>query len=131
LREAYPKFQERDAEVAIVTMETPKHAAELRRRYQCGFPCLSDPRAEAYRAFGLEHGGVAQVMAPRIILRAAAAALKGNYGGPMGDVFQMGGTFVIDREGVVRYCYRNGDAADNAPIEEVLAAATELDSQKL
>ena len=122
MREAYPKFQASGADAAIITMGTAEQAAELSRRYQCAFPCLSDPQAEAYRAFGLERGGVAQVMAPRIILRAAASALKGNYGGPMGDVFQMGGTFVIDRGGIVRYCYRNRDAADNAPIEEVLAA---------
>ena len=122
MREAYPKFRAASADAAIVTMDTPEQAAELSRRYQCAFPCLSDPRAEAYRAFGLERGGVAQVMAPRIILRAAASALKRNYGGPMGDVFQMGGTFVIDREGIVRYCYRNRDAADNAPIDEVVAA---------
>jgi peroxiredoxin len=122
LREAYSKFQAGGADVAIVTMGPPEQAAELSRRYQCAFPCLSDPQAEAYRAFGLGRGGIAEVMAPRIIFKAAVAALKGNYGGPMGDVFQMGGTFVIDREGVVRYCYRNRDAADNAPIEEVLAA---------
>jgi len=122
LREAYPKFQAGGADAAIVTMGTAEQAAELSRRYQCAFPCLSDPRAEAYRAFGLRRGGVAQVMAPRIVLRAAVSALKGNYGGPMGDVFQMGGTFVIDRGGIVRYCYRNRDAADNAPIDEVLAA---------
>ena len=122
MREAYPKFQAAGADAAIVTMGPPEEAAKLSRRYQCAFPCLSDPRAEAYRAFGLERGGVAQVITPRIILRAAVATLKGNYGGPMGDVFQMGGTFLIDREGIVRYRYRNRDAADNAPIEEVLAA---------
>jgi peroxiredoxin len=122
LREAYSEFQARGAEVAIVTVDAPAQVAALCQRYQCEFPCLSDPRAEAYRAFGLERGGVAQVLTPRIAFRAAAAALKGNYGGPIGDIFQMGGTFVIDREGVVRYCYRNRDAADNAPVAEVLAS---------
>ncbi len=106
----------------MVTMGTPAEAAELCRRYRCSFPCLSDPEAEAYRAFGLERGGVTQVITPRIIFRAAVSAFRGNYGGTMGDIFQMGGTFVIDREGVVRYRYRNRDAADNAPVAEVLAA---------
>ncbi len=122
MREAYSEFKARGAEVAIVTIDTPAQVAALCQRYKCAFPCLSDPRAEAYRAFGLERGGVAQVITPRIIWRAAVSTLKGNYGGPMGDVFQMGGTFVIDRGGIVRYCYRNRDAADNAPIDEVLAA---------
>ncbi len=122
MREAYSEFQARGAEVAIVTIDAPAQVAALCQRYRCEFPCLSDPRAEAYRAFGLERGGVAQLVTPRIIWRAAVSALKGNYGGPIGEIFQMGGTFVIDREGVVRYRYRNRDAADNAPLAEVVAA---------
>lgn len=122
MREAYPKFQERGTEVAVVTMGTPEQAAEICRRHQCAFPCLSDPQAEAYSAFGLERGGVAQLVTPRTILRAISSTLKGNYGGPMGDVFRMGGTFVIDREGVIRYRHRARDAADIAPVEEVIAA---------
>jgi peroxiredoxin len=121
LREAYPKFHERGAEVAVVTMGTPEQAAELCRRHQCVFPCFSDPQAEAYRAFGLERGGIAQLVTPRTIVRAISSTLKGNYGGPMGDVFRMGGTFAIDREGVIRYCHRARDAAEIAPVDEVLA----------
>jgi len=122
LREAYPKFQERGAEVAVVTMGTPEQAAALCSRHRCGFPCLSDPQAEAYCAFGLERGGIAQLVTLRTISRAISSTLKGNYGGPIGDVFRMGGTFVIDREGVIRYRHRARDAADIAPIDEVIAA---------
>ncbi len=122
MREAYPKFQERGAEVAVVTMETPAQAAALRDRHRCEFPFLSDPRAEAYSAFGLERGGIAQLVTPRTIFRAISSTLKGNFGGPMGDVFRMGGTFVIDREGVIRYCHRARDAADVTSVDEVIGA---------
>jgi peroxiredoxin len=122
LREDHSKFQDKGAQIAVVTQGSPEQSAELCRRHNAEFQCLSDPQRECYRAYGLARGSFAQVMSPRILLKATVSALQGNVGRQVGDVFQMPGTFVIDRGGIIRYCHRNRDAADNPPNQAVLAA---------
>jgi peroxiredoxin len=127
LRDDYDKFEDKGLGVAVVTQGNPAQTAELRRRYDAPLRFLADPDRKAYRAYGLERGSVVQVMGPRVMLKAAMAALGGNVGGRMvGDVFQMPGTFVIDREGALRFCHRNRDAADNPPNQTLLALAEQL-----
>ncbi len=122
MREDYPRFQSQGMKVAVVTMGTPEDTAQLCRRHRVDFICLADPGLEAYRAFGLERGSVAQVMGPLVMWKATLSALKGNYGLPKGDVFQMPGTFVIDREGTVRFMKINDNLLDLLKPEEVLKA---------
>jgi peroxiredoxin len=122
LREDYSKFRDKGAEVAVVTQGNPEQTASLCGRYGCEFPCLSNPECKAYRAYGLERGSYGQVMSPMILLKATLSALRGNIGRQVGDVFQMPGTFVIDREGVVRFAHYNRDSADNPSTASVLAA---------
>ena len=127
MRDDYDKFEDKGLAVAVVTQGNPAQTAELRRRYDAPLSFLADPDRKAYRAYGLESGSVAQVMGPRVMFKAALAALAGNVGGrAVGNVFQMPGTFVIDRQGVIRFCHRNRDAADNPPNQVLLAAAEQL-----
>lgn len=122
MRDDYSKFQGKGAEIAVITQGKPRETAGLCRSHEVQFQCLSDPERDAYRAYGLERGSFAQVMSPRILLKGTLSAIRGNWGRQVGDVFQMPGTFVIDRNGVIRYCHRNRDAADNPSNDEVLAA---------
>ena len=122
MRDDHARFESRGAEVAVVTQGSPAQNAELATRYGAEFRFLSDPEHRAYRAYGLGRGTLAQVMSPAILLKATLSALRGNVGRRVGDVFQMPGTFVIDRQGVVRFCHRNRDAADNPANDAVLAA---------
>jgi peroxiredoxin len=104
-------------------MGTPSQTAELCRRRQVSFPCLSDPKLAAYKAYGLKRGSAGQVMGPAVMAKAFAATLRGNWGVQVGqDVFQMPGTFVIDRTGIIRYCHRNRDASDHPSIDSILSA---------
>jgi peroxiredoxin len=127
LRDDYDKFEVKGLGVAVVTQGNPAETAELRRRHDAPLCFLADPDRRAYRAYGLELGSVAQVMGPRVILKATLAALRGNLGGrAVGNVFQMPGTFVIDRGGLIRFCHRNRDSADNPPNRVLLTLAEQL-----
>lgn len=119
MRDDYDSFKAK-AEIAVVTQGTPAENAELAARHGAQFRYLSDPEHRAYRAYGLGRGGFAQVMSPAILFKATLSALRGNVGRRVGDVFQMPGTFVIDREGIVRFCHRNSNASDNPPNAAVL-----------
>jgi peroxiredoxin len=122
LREAHSEFERRGASVAAVTQGTPSSTASLCGRHQVSFRCFADPTRQAYAAFGLGRGSVAQVMGPQVLLKATLSAMRGNVGLPGGDIFQMPGTFVIDRDGIIRLAYRSDDISDLPPLETIFAA---------
>jgi peroxiredoxin len=122
LRDDYPKFQRKGLEVAVVTQGSPERAAQLQRRHQTPFRCLADPKLEAYRAYGLGKGTLAQIANPILLLRSAMSAFRGNAGAPGGDVFQMPGTFVIGTDGVLKFCHRSRDSADYPTTDALVAA---------
>jgi hypothetical protein len=61
-------------------------------------------------------------MGPRVILRTLLSVVRGNFGPPGGDVLQMAGTFVIDRDAIIRLAYRSRDASDLPPLVTVFGA---------
>jgi peroxiredoxin len=122
LREAHAEFERRGASIAAVAQGTPSATASLCGRHQVPFRCFADPTREAYAAFGLGRGSVAQVMGPQVMLKATISAMRGNVGLPGGDIFQMPGTFVIDRDGIIRLAYRGDDISDLPPVETIFAA---------
>ncbi len=82
---------------------------------RCGaadIPRVSDPDRLIYRAFGLGHGAILQLVNPRVLWRAIGAVLRApGSGGRIGDARQMPGAFVLSDSAVVRSCtYR--DQAD-------------------
>jgi peroxiredoxin len=122
LREAHSEFERRDASVAAVTQGPPSATASLCERHQVRFRCFADPTRQAYAAFGLGPGSIAQVMGPQVLLKATLSAMRGNVGLPGGDIFQMPGTFVIGRDGIIRLAYRGGDISDLPSMDTILAA---------
>jgi peroxiredoxin len=124
LRDVYQAFQGKGAAVAAVTQGTPEQTARLCERHSIPFRCLADPFRDAYRAFGLTRGGLVEVMAPQVLIKAALSAARGNFGPPGGDVFQMPGTFVIGTDGIIWLAYRSRDASDLLPMDTIFAALT-------
>ncbi len=87
------------------------------------FTCLADPQRSAYRAFALRQGRPAELFGPAVLARYVQAALKGHLGGtPVGDTRLLPGTFIIDRDGTVRYAHYARHAGDHPPVAELVAA---------
>jgi hypothetical protein len=86
------------------------------------FRCLSDPNREAYGAFGLDRGSIGQIMSPDVVLKTMRSFFRGNFGPPGGDVFQLGGSFVIGTDGVVKLAHAARDPSDLLSIESLLSA---------
>ena len=87
------------------------------------YPILSDPERKAYRAFGLERGGTAQVWsfnALRTYARGLAAGRLPRL--PRADITQLGGDFVLDAQGRVVYEHRSEESADRPTIVSLLDA---------
>lgn len=123
LRHDEARFHELGATIALITLGTPEASAEFctSRAPEDIFVCLSDTEKEAYRAYGLRRAETAELLSPHVWARGMQNMLHGYFAGmPKGDVYQMPGVFIVDREGIVRYAHRHKDAADNPPNAELL-----------
>ena len=105
-------------------MGSPQQAAELRKKLNASLTFLADAEQEAYRAYGLPRGTVSQVFGPRVLLPLLRGVIRGGVGKPIGDVWQMPGAFVIDRQGIIRYTYYPS-IQTRRPTNDELTAALE------
>ena len=73
---------------------------------------------EAYVAFGLGKG---MVIRPGTLLAAARLVwrVKRLYR-PIGDIMQVGGDFIVDGEGVIRFAHSHEDPTDRPDVAELL-----------
>ena len=87
------------------------------------FPCLADPDREGYRTYGLERGNAWEVIGPAAIVRGLQARRKGHRIEKIeGDAFQMPGTFIIDRNGIVRYAKYARHSGDHPDPRDLVTA---------
>ena len=92
-------------------------------QFHTSFPCLADPNRTGYGQFGLGQGRLNQILGPAVMLRGLEAAAKGYLPRAVeGDARQLPGTFIIDREGIVRYARPARHAADHPAVDELVAA---------
>ena len=121
MRDSWPEFQRRSTTVAAVAPGSTDRTRQLCDGHRIQFRCLADPDCEAYRAFGLERGGIAQLMGPDIMLKTMRSMFRGNFGPPGGDVFQLGGAFVIGKDGIIRLAHAAHDPSDLVPMDTIFA----------
>jgi len=106
-----------------VTQGSPEQAQALCDRFRAPFPCLADPQRAGYRAFGLKRGSWWEVIGPAAVLRGMEAGRKGHHiEKAIGDVMQLPGTFIIDRDGIVRYARYARHSGDHPQTSELVAA---------
>lgn len=112
--------EKKEWNLIFVAMAAPEEAAEFRAKMESPHRFLCDPEAKLYDAFGLKRGGVKQMFNAHSFKRGFEAVRKGHgVGAPVGDPWRLGGTFVLDMTGRVRWEHRNEDAGDNAQLDEL------------
>ena len=116
-------IQAAGGQIVAVTQGEPQQAQALCERMSAPFPCLADRERNAYRTYGLQRGNVLEVMGPATWRRGLQAARKGHHIEKIvGDAFQMPGTFIIDRQGIVRYARYARHSGDPPPVSELVEA---------
>lgn len=125
LRRAREQFEARGAHIVAVgqgTLEDRDAFVSAHGPYP--FPILCDPTRDSYAAYGLARGSLYNVaMHPKVLAKAAEAYAAGErQGRTVGDGMQLGGTFVIARDGVVIFAHEHKQSSDFPPNEKVLAA---------
>ena len=130
MRQQYPEFQAIGLGVVVVGLGTPTRTKEFRQRIGAPFPILCDPRRESYRRYGLMRTDFRRELNVATLTHGVKDGLRhGVRSSSDQDMLQLGGAFVIDGAGVVRYAHRARQWHDNAPIEELLAVGARLRSE--
>jgi len=120
------RLDEIGAAAVFVVHDAPERVrGGLLRGLDIPFPVLVDADRDAYRAWGLRRSSVAGVwLDPRVWQRYAALLVRGERPGrPGADTLQLGGDFVVDRDGIVAYA-RPQQRDDRPPV---LALVSELE----
>ena len=84
-------------------------------------------RVQKGPAYGLGRGPWWRVWGPATLRAYAGLVRRGaRLERPKEDTSQLGGDFVVDRDGRIAYAYRSRGPADRPPVDDVVAAVRAL-----
>ena len=126
VRKEYERLRDADGELVVVTMGSIEQTDHFRRSFDASFTFLADPEQTAYRAYGLARGTLRQIAGPSVWLPALKALAKGGAGKPVGDVRQMPGSFVIDRQGIIQLAHYPTHQADRPRLDDIVRVLQDL-----
>ena len=112
------RLAEHGAQLVAISPQTPDHSLSMAEKNELGFRLLSDVGANAIGEYGLRFEVDEQLRA----LTESVGNDIGAHNGPAGWTLPAASTFVIDRDGVVRYAHVRGDWRERAEPADVLAA---------
>ena len=111
-----------NAQVVLVCFGNMTGAQAWLAAQHITFPLLIDDTGQVYRAYGLGKSwrGLLGPKALWYYLR------RGRLSKVRANPFQLGGDFIIDGAGVVRFAQRSQDPTDRPSVEQVLAALAQV-----
>ena len=119
----YDEFRELGGEVVAISFAKPEKVALYLERHPLPFPALSDPTRAGYRAFELGHTSWWTFLSAKIIWRYLRLRLAGWVQDKLDwkeDMLQLGGDFVLDRQGRILFAYRSKEATDRPAVQEIV-----------
>lgn len=123
------EFEALNARILLIGFEPADRARVWMRDAKLTFPFLIDPDRAVYRAYGLKRS-ILRSWHPRNLWFYFRRVLRGE---PIprikADPNQMGGDFVIARNGVVRLAYYSKDATDRPSVEKLLSIVSSIESR--
>ena len=112
-----------DENIVFVSMAEPKLVARFRTWLKSPHVFLCDPERRLYQAFGVGRSTAGKMFTAHVVSRALKAYRDGHRNAlTFDDQLQLGGTYVIDREGNVLASFPADDIGDY-PSPEVLRTA--------
>lgn len=111
------------AQVLLVTYDEPALLREkMAHDLVIPFPLLLDPEKLAYQRWGMGRTNLMGAMlSPSLNLRYAKLLLKGErFLGLAPDMYQLGGDFVLDRQGRIAFAYTMRNNGDRAAVATLL-----------
>jgi peroxiredoxin len=121
----YPQIAGLPARVVAVSFSPPERVAFFLSDTQLSFPVLSDAPLDGYHAFGLTRVSWLRILRPDVIWRFTRMMFRGwlpKKPAKGDDVLQLGGDFVIDAEGILRWAHRSSEPTDRPAKTAMLDA---------
>ena len=113
--------------VAVISFGTFQGAITWLQETAVDFDLFIDPQRKAYRAYGLERSLI-RAWGPKVWINYASLMLSGReWRGIQGDSAQLGGDFIVDKEGIVRLAYRSHDPTDRPSIDKMISILQRLE----
>jgi len=109
-----------NANIVAVSFGTPQWVDAWLQVTGAEFPVWLDPTKKAYAEFGLTRSKGAAWGIRNLAYYARALARGEKLQGYRGDTDQLGGNFIVDRHGVVRFTYPSRDPTDRPPVATLL-----------
>ncbi|MDQ3779102.1 MAG: AhpC/TSA family protein [Chloroflexota bacterium] len=123
----FSRFTEARTSVTAIGQGTPDETATFIEEMRIPFVVLSDPHRKAYTASGAVWGGARSFLSPTTLGSFMKSVLRGaRFGRVVGDPRHLGGTFLIDRQGIIHYAKRSERAGDYPTTDELLGRVREI-----
>lgn len=111
--------------IVLIGLGTPDEARSFRDAFNLPFTVLCDPEQRIYRLYGLGRTDLAEELKPGALIGWVPATVRYGMGSPgRQDATRLGGTFVVGRDGKVRYAFRAQRMRDRADIGTLVRVAT-------
>ena len=97
-------------------------------RLELPFPVATDPSKRVYRAYGMTRGSRWDVWHPRVLWKYVRLVMKGmelESSKEDEDLSQMGGDFVIDGQGALRFAHQSRRSDDRPSATTLIARLRE------
>ena len=110
-----PEIRDEGASLVAISPETPDNSLSTAEKDHLEFEVLSDHGNKVAQAYGVAY------KLPAVIAEQSRARLT-KYNRDDSGTLPLGVTYVIDREGVIRYAFVDADYRKRAEPSDVLAA---------
>lgn len=128
LRQSYSDFQRLNAEIIALSTVELNLLNRFSRELQLPFPLLFDANGKTYRAYGLGKGLTIRARTPLEFARLVWRE-KRLYR-PIGDVLQVGGDFIVDTNGIIRFAHNSEDPTDRPHVQELLSCCITISNSR-
>lgn len=118
----HAELQKAGLQLLAVGLGEAKHAERYCGKLAPSLTCFASTTNDPYYAWGLYQGSREQLAEHGMdIMKASFKALLNGQiqGGATGDTHMLPGTFIVDRDGIIRYAYYGQYAGDD-PAFDVL-----------
>ncbi len=125
MQKIYGDIQALGGEVLVVSFALPRLISAFLAEMPLTFPVVCDPERNAYQAFALGATNLRGFLRLGVVWHYLKLVCRGwipKKPAEKTDIWQLGGDFVIDAAGVLRYAHPSKDAADRPGNHELLTA---------
>lgn len=124
------RFARQNTQVLLLGFDSPRRVQGWLQRTGVTFPFLLDPEREVYRAYGLERS-ILRSWSLRNLWSYVRAVFRGGSLPRIGaDPNQLGGDFLVSREGEVVWAYYGQDPVDRPTVKEILERIRALNDER-